>query len=72
MIGDWVSRATRSGRKSKWHYVESEVAEALITRCGRRLEPVNAHGQELAAVQVKPLTRAIGQPQLCKLCDRGE
>ena len=61
-IGSWVRR-----RGGKWHLVDSTVAGAAVTRCGRRLEQTRP--LEVSAVQ--PLTRAIGQPQLCRAgCDR--
>jgi hypothetical protein len=59
-IGSWVKR-----RGSKWHLVESVVAGAAITRCGRRMEERTSEG-ELEVSSLMPLTRMIGQPQLCK------
>lgn len=43
-IGDFVKRNTPN---TKWHDIESVVAGAAVTRCGRRLEPVIASGAEL-------------------------
>ena len=61
-IGNWIRR---TGRKSKWHLLESVVAGDAVTRCGRRmLDP----GLEVSALI--PLTRLIGQPQLCRQCHR--
>jgi hypothetical protein len=60
MIGHWVRR---SG-KQKWHRVESMVAGDAITKCGRRL---SSWGE---VSEVQPLTRMIGQPHLCRYCDR--
>lgn len=62
-IGVWVRRE-RWGKK--WHLVESVIADDAITRCGRRL--TNEKGP-LEISPVMPLTRMIGQPQLCKQCD---
>ncbi len=63
-IGEWVRRPQRG----KWHRVESVVADDAVTSCGRRLD--NEGGLERS--EVMRLTRAIiGQPQLCKQCDRG-
>ena len=62
-IGNWVKRG--SGR---WHLVESVIADAAITRCGRRMEPTTPRGGALEVSEVEPLTRAIGQPQNCKRC----
>lgn len=37
-IGQWVARVTNDGAYlTRWHYVESVVADEPITRCGRRL-----------------------------------
>ena len=58
-IGTWVRRAS-----GKWHATESVIAGAAITHCGRRLEPRDTDEHS----DVMPLTRAIGQPQLCKRC----
>jgi hypothetical protein len=64
-IGNWIRRT-----RGKWHLVESVVAEDAITRCGRRMDRVTASGGELQVSEVMPLTRMIGQPQLCKAgCD---
>ncbi|MGV0984964.1 MAG: hypothetical protein ACOYB2_10445 [Limnohabitans sp.] len=43
-IGDWVRRDQDTDPsdedQTKWHLVESVVAGAAITKCGRRMEPV--------------------------------
>ena len=62
-IEDWVRR---KGIDGKWHFVESIVADAAITKCGRRLEPHDNRGRPLEKSMGMPLSRAIGQPQLCK------
>lgn len=62
-IGSWIKR----GRK--WHFVESVVDSGAITRCGRRM--LRGTGYPFQISDVMPLTRMIGQPQLCKAgCDR--
>lgn len=63
-IGQWV----RSARSSKWHVVESVIADEPITRCGRRLRKDVRGGYALLTADVMPLSRLIGQPQLCKPC----
>jgi len=63
-IGDWVRR-----RSTKWHLVDSVVAGDAFTRCGRRMRK---DGLRLEVSDVMPLTRMIGQPQLCRQCDRSE
>lgn len=66
-IGDWVRREPGG---SKWHFVESIVADAAFTRCGRRMAFSTTRNEVLDVSEVMPLTRMIGQPQLCKAgCD---
>ena len=79
VIGKWVSRVFPNGpgaeddvRETDWHYVESVVAGAAITACGRRMEPhIAGRDNRLEVVDQPPLTRMIGQPQLCQAgCDK--
>jgi hypothetical protein len=66
-IGQWIRR-----RGQKWHLAESVVAGDVVTRCGRRMDRVTRTGGELQVSALMPLTRMIGQPQLCKAgCDDG-
>lgn len=60
-IGNWVRRTG-----GKWHLAESVVAGDVVTRCGRRMDRVTRTGGELQVSALMPLTRMIGQPQLCK------
>lgn len=66
-IGQWVRRPL--GNITKWHLTESVVDGDAITRCGRRMDRENQNG-ELEVSDVMPLTRMIGQPQLCRRCYR--
>jgi hypothetical protein len=53
-IGDAVRRVGPEGTDpTLWHKIESLVAGAAITRCGRRMEPKNENG-ELEASAVLP------------------
>lgn len=61
-IGQWVRRPGK-----KWHVVESVVANDAVTHCGRRLR--DRPGEPFELSDVMPLTRMIGQPQLCKQCE---
>ena len=66
-IGDWVRRR-RAG--AKWHLIESVIAGDAVTRCGRRMKP-RTDDDPIAPLQFDtnmPLTRMIGQPQLCRDC----
>lgn len=65
-IGQWVRRITPSQAITRWHLVESVIDDEPVTRCGRRLRA--RAGTALKAVDVMPLTRMIGQPQLCSRC----
>lgn len=74
-VGQWVRREMpddgSDDSPSKWHLCESVVAGAAITRCGKRMES-EVDGLALDTSDVMPLTRMIGQPQLCKAgCDDG-
>ena len=60
----WVRRPGK-----KWHLAESWVADDAITYCGRRLRDELG---KLERSDVMPLTRMIGQPQLCRVCDKGQ
>jgi hypothetical protein len=61
VIGAWVKRA-----RGKWHVVESVVADRVVIRCGKEMARVTRSGGELQVSALMPLTRMIGQPQLCK------
>jgi len=69
VIGSWIRRARHSG--TKWHLVDSLVNDIPLTRCGRDMVPRLPDGRDLEVSSVMPLTRMIGQPQLCKYCDTG-
>jgi hypothetical protein len=66
-IGDWVRRVTGDGKAlTKWHLVESVVDDEPFTNCGRRFRKRKTSWFE--TVDTAPLTRMIGQPQLCGHC----
>lgn len=48
MIGAWVARfrPDSTSRRTRWHLVESEVAERVVTRCGREMN-LRQRGGEL-------------------------
>ena len=62
-IGQWVRRVGED--EGKWHLVDSVISGAAITNCGRRMEAL-VDNRPLETSDVKPLTRMIGQPQLCQ------
>ena len=77
-IGKWVSRSFDNGpgpeddeRETDWHFVESVIKSAAITTCGRRMKPrLAGSANHLEVLDTPPLTRMIGQPQLCQAgCD---
>jgi hypothetical protein len=54
-IGWWARR------KGKWHLVESEVVDRLVTHCGRQLRLTTKSG---------PLTFLLGPTErVCKVCE---
>ena len=66
IVGQWVIRVsygTQYRTISLIHKVESVVAGAAITKCGRRMEPVDKEGNELETINFKPETG------LCKRCE---
>jgi hypothetical protein len=40
VIGSWVTRVRVLVPQTKAHYVESVIADEPVTRCGRRLRPI--------------------------------
>lgn len=64
-VGQWVRRH-KDG--AKWHRVESVIAGEPVTRCGRRLDVLDAQGRSFDVSETEVLTRVIGQPQNCKRC----
>ena len=67
-IGQWVRRVTGKGvARTRWHLIESLVDDEPFTRCGRRLRKRPMLGW-FETSDVMPLTRMIGQPQLCQRC----
>jgi hypothetical protein len=72
-IGQWVRRIYEEGESAwskrtltRWHLVESVIDDEPVTRCGRRLRKRDR--TEFEVSDVMPLTRMIGQPQLCRQC----
>ena len=74
-IGMWVRRVGAKRRRDgswtvKWHKVVRMTSKgSLITACG--LLVFRYYLDHWETSEVEPLTRMIGQPQLCKRCDRG-
>ena len=60
-IGSVVRRDTAG---SKWHYVESIVADDAVTRCGKRMSPATDEGVLLVA---DALTDVLREDK-CGLC----
>lgn len=53
MIGEWVARVSRDEDRmvSKVHYVESEIADRVVTQCGRQMKR-DLNGEKLAFAYV--------------------
>lgn len=62
-IGDWVAR-----RGTKWHRVESIVADAAITSCGRRMEPYLAGRTVRERIEVRA-NPPIDSYSICRNCE---
>jgi hypothetical protein len=64
MIGLWLARFADDGhgnRLTKWHLVESEIADRRITRCGREMGDIE--GTVLAPLMAPPT-----QYEACYFC----
>lgn len=63
-IGQYVARKRSRSTTGPAHYVESEIAGDVVTRCGRRMAPKTADGYGLV----------VGGPELgadvCRACVR--
>lgn len=65
-----LARRRRSG--SLWHDVESEVADRVVTYCGREMWLTDAQGRGLDRAQTAPVSRS-GLPiiPICSSCGEG-
>lgn len=63
-IGGAVRRAGRV--EAKWHLVESVVAGAAITRCGRRMEPWS--WTSLQSAEGEAASLFLEGPSACQRC----
>lgn len=64
MIGLWVARFADDGygnRLTKWHLVESEIADRKVTKCGRQM------GERTGTV-LAPLVAPPTSDVACKAC----
>lgn len=77
--GQYVARFTErvSGgmlwrqRSTKWHYVDSQVADAVITYCGRRM-PLSLRADTLTFfAKGAPGMEYIDADNLCHVCGKG-
>lgn len=44
----------RDAARDRWHRIESVIAGAAVTNCGRRLEPRDERGRELVTSSGEP------------------
>lgn len=65
LLGLWIARFTEAGpdsrRRTKWHFVESEIVDRKVTHCGRQLGHIE--GTVLA-----PLTAPPSKEVTCSRC----
>lgn len=68
-IGDWVRRddPSRTVDEHRWHLVESIVADAAITKCGRRMEPVTENKMRPLEVWTRDVAPAVYEGR-CRRC----
>lgn len=45
LIGSWTARFAGDRQVTLWHQVESQVADRLVTHCGRELHSKTAKGR---------------------------
>lgn len=65
-IGRWSARFLGQRRMTRWHLVESVVADRAVMRCGREMHEQGAAGEmRLLAVQVG---RSWVDREKCKKC----
>lgn len=62
MIGLWICRLQGTRAITKWHYVESEIQDRKVTRCGRQMDEIE--GTALAPLITPPTIDAA-----CKSCN---
>lgn len=62
MIGLWIARFTGSRRITRWHLVESEIADRKVTKCGRQMGTID--GTSVAPLVAPPSTGVACTPCL--------
>ena len=72
MIDTWIARFAHrdsgSYRLTRWHYVESEIENRAVTRCGRELATNPKTSLITSAVVPGALPNVADR---CLYCDRG-
>lgn len=70
-IGTWVARfaygARATRRVTRWHLVESEIADRKVTRCGRELGDRDPNSGLLSPERVG-LTAQPPEADRCRYC----
>ncbi len=71
MIGSWIARFAHresgSYRLTRWHYVESEIEDRAVTKCGRQLARNDTTSLITSAVVPGALPNVADR---CRYCDR--
>jgi len=52
LLGQWVARSRKGKRVTASHFVESEIAARVVTRCGRQMGQASKRG--ILFVDVRP------------------
>lgn len=63
LIGVWTARFQGEVQRTRWHVIESEIADRLVTHCGRQLPHRNGNGLLLTDPSPPPTMK-------CERCAR--
>lgn len=61
LISQWCARFRRDLQVTRWHYIESQIEDRLITHCGRQMANRNTKGYLLTDAAPAPT-------QKCERC----
>jgi hypothetical protein len=45
LISQWCARFRGTTQVTGWHYIESVIADRLVTHCGRQMPRINRSGE---------------------------
>jgi len=62
-INSWAARYRNANPITRWHYIESVIAERLVTHCGRQMAKFTAKGEMVVDPSPAPTAK-------CERCAR--